>query len=140
MAPALDDTAAVEKAAQYAFDWSHPEIREYKYKMLEELCTNYDFDGLELDFMRFWHFFNPLRTTEAERKSILTDFVGSVRQWAVEVGDTVEAGQPVCIVEAMKMMNEVVAGEAGKVVEIAAENGEWVEFEQVLIYLEPTEA
>jgi acetyl-CoA carboxylase biotin carboxyl carrier protein len=58
----------------------------------------------------------------------------------VEVGDTVEAGQPVCIVEAMKMMNEVVAGEAGKVVEIAAENGEWVEFEQVLIYLEPTEA
>jgi acetyl-CoA carboxylase biotin carboxyl carrier protein len=58
----------------------------------------------------------------------------------VEVGDTVEAGQPVCIVEAMKMMNEVVAGETGKVVEIAVENGEWVEFEQVLIYLEPAEA
>jgi acetyl-CoA carboxylase biotin carboxyl carrier protein len=58
----------------------------------------------------------------------------------VEVGDTVEAGQPVCIVEAMKMMNEVVAGESGKVLEIAVENGEWVEFEQVLIYLEPAEA
>ncbi|MBV9193821.1 MAG: acetyl-CoA carboxylase biotin carboxyl carrier protein [Solirubrobacterales bacterium] len=58
----------------------------------------------------------------------------------VEVGDTVEAGQTVCIVEAMKMMNEVVAGESGKVVEIAAENGEWVEFEQVLMYLEPPEA
>lgn len=58
----------------------------------------------------------------------------------VQVGDTVEAGQPVCIVEAMKMMNEVVAGEPGKVVEIAAENGEWVEFEQVLIYLEAPEA
>jgi acetyl-CoA carboxylase biotin carboxyl carrier protein len=57
----------------------------------------------------------------------------------VEVGDVVSAGQPVCIVEAMKMMNEVVAGEPGKVVEIAAENGEWVEFEQVLIYLEPVE-
>jgi acetyl-CoA carboxylase biotin carboxyl carrier protein len=57
----------------------------------------------------------------------------------VEVGDTVDAGQPVCIVEAMKMMNEVVAGEGGKVVEIAAENGEWVEFEQVLMYLEPPE-
>jgi acetyl-CoA carboxylase biotin carboxyl carrier protein len=54
----------------------------------------------------------------------------------VEVGDTVEAGQPVCIVEAMKMMNEVVAGESGKVVEVAVENGEWVEFEQVLVYLE----
>lgn len=58
----------------------------------------------------------------------------------VEVGDTVEAGQAVCIVEAMKMMNEVVAGETGKVAEIAVDNGEWVEFEQVLMYLEPAEA
>jgi acetyl-CoA carboxylase biotin carboxyl carrier protein len=58
----------------------------------------------------------------------------------VEVGDTVEAGQTVCIVEAMKMMNEVVAGESGKVAEIAAENGEWIEFEQVLMYLEPGES
>jgi acetyl-CoA carboxylase biotin carboxyl carrier protein len=58
----------------------------------------------------------------------------------VEVGDTVSAGQPVCIVEAMKMMNEVVAGEAGKVVEIAVSNGDWVEFEQVLMYLEPADA
>jgi acetyl-CoA carboxylase biotin carboxyl carrier protein len=56
-----------------------------------------------------------------------------------EVGEVVEAGRPVCIVEAMKMMNEVVAGETGKVAEIAVENGEWVEFEQVLMYLEPTE-
>jgi acetyl-CoA carboxylase biotin carboxyl carrier protein len=57
----------------------------------------------------------------------------------VEPGDTVEAGQTVCIVEAMKMMNEVVAGEAGTVAEIVAENGEWVEFEQVLMHLDPTE-
>jgi acetyl-CoA carboxylase biotin carboxyl carrier protein len=58
----------------------------------------------------------------------------------VEVGATVDAGQTVCIVEAMKMMNEVVAAESGTVTEIAVENGEWVEFEQVLIYLEPSEA
>jgi acetyl-CoA carboxylase biotin carboxyl carrier protein len=58
----------------------------------------------------------------------------------VEPGDIVEPGQTVCIVEAMKMMNEVVAGESGKVAEIAADNGEWVEFEQVLMYLEPAEA
>jgi acetyl-CoA carboxylase biotin carboxyl carrier protein len=58
----------------------------------------------------------------------------------VEVGEVVEAGAPVCIVEAMKMMNEVVAGETGKVAEIAVENGGWVEFEQVLMYLEPAEA
>jgi len=57
----------------------------------------------------------------------------------VEIGSTVEPGQTVCIVEAMKMMNEVAAGEGGKVAEIAVENGEWVEFEQVLMYLEPAE-
>jgi acetyl-CoA carboxylase biotin carboxyl carrier protein len=55
----------------------------------------------------------------------------------VEVGSTVEPGQTVCIVEAMKMMNEVAAGEGGKVAEIVVENGAWVEFEQVLMYLEP---
>ncbi len=53
----------------------------------------------------------------------------------VEVGSSVEPGQTVCIVEAMKMMNEVAAGEGGKVAEIVVENGEWVEFEQVLMYL-----
>ena len=55
----------------------------------------------------------------------------------VEEGSNVEAGAPVCIVEAMKMMNEVTAASGGKVVEFAVENGEPVEFEQVLMYLEP---
>ena len=54
-----------------------------------------------------------------------------------DVGDVVELGQTVCIVEAMKLMNEIGAAEAGKVVEICVENGEPVEFEQVLMYLEP---
>lgn len=53
------------------------------------------------------------------------------------VGDVVEAGQTVCIVEAMKLMNEVAAGESGKVAEILVKDGEPVEFEQVLMYLEP---
>jgi acetyl-CoA carboxylase biotin carboxyl carrier protein len=57
----------------------------------------------------------------------------------VEVGSNVEPGETVCIVEAMKMMNEVAAGEGGKVAEIMVENGDWVEFEQVLMYLEPAE-
>jgi acetyl-CoA carboxylase biotin carboxyl carrier protein len=55
----------------------------------------------------------------------------------VEKGDVVEIGQTVCIVEAMKLMNEVAAGEGGRVAEILVENGEPVEFEQVLMYLEP---
>jgi acetyl-CoA carboxylase biotin carboxyl carrier protein len=54
-------------------------------------------------------------------------------------GDVVDIGQTVCIVEAMKLMNEVAAGDAGKIVEICVENGEPVEFEQVLMYLEPGE-
>jgi acetyl-CoA carboxylase biotin carboxyl carrier protein len=54
-----------------------------------------------------------------------------------DVGDVVELGQTVCIVEAMKLMNEIGAAEGGKVVEICVENGEPVEFEQVLMYLEP---
>jgi acetyl-CoA carboxylase biotin carboxyl carrier protein len=56
-----------------------------------------------------------------------------------EVGSSVEPGQTVCIVEAMKMMNEVAAGEGGKVAEILVENGDWVEFEQVLMYLDPAD-
>jgi acetyl-CoA carboxylase biotin carboxyl carrier protein len=82
-----------------------------------------------------------------ERMPVLAPLVGTFYRAPkpgekpfVEIGDTVDAGQPVCIVEAMKMMNEVVAAEGGKIVEIAAENGEWVEFEQVLMYLEPAEA
>jgi acetyl-CoA carboxylase biotin carboxyl carrier protein len=57
----------------------------------------------------------------------------------VDDGDVVEPGQTVCIVEAMKLMNEVAASEGGKVVEICVKDGEWVEFEQVLMYLEPAE-
>jgi acetyl-CoA carboxylase biotin carboxyl carrier protein len=55
------------------------------------------------------------------------------------VGDVVEAGQTVCIVEAMKLMNEVAAAEGGKVAEILVKSGEPVEFEQVLMYLEPAD-
>jgi acetyl-CoA carboxylase biotin carboxyl carrier protein len=45
----------------------------------------------------------------------------------------------VAIVEAMKLMNQVQADEGGKVSQILVEDGQWVEFEQVLMYLEPVE-
>jgi acetyl-CoA carboxylase biotin carboxyl carrier protein len=57
----------------------------------------------------------------------------------VEEGDVVDEGQTVAIVEAMKLMNQVKADRGGRVAEIVAKDGEWVEFEQVLIYLEPME-
>ena len=57
----------------------------------------------------------------------------------VEEGAVVEKGQPVCIVEAMKIMNQVLADRRGKVGEIVAKEGDWVEYQQVLMYLEPVE-
>ncbi len=57
----------------------------------------------------------------------------------VEVGDTVEPGQTLCMVEAMKLFNEVVATEPGRVAELAVSDADRVEYEQVLMYLEPLE-
>ncbi|MBQ8635929.1 acetyl-CoA carboxylase biotin carboxyl carrier protein [bacterium] len=54
----------------------------------------------------------------------------------VKVGDTVSAGQVVCIVEAMKLMNEIESEVSGKVVEICVEDGQSVEYGQVLMYVE----
>jgi acetyl-CoA carboxylase biotin carboxyl carrier protein len=57
----------------------------------------------------------------------------------VEVGDAVSAGQTMCIVEAMKLMNEIVADVSGEVVEVLAENAGGVEYDQPLFYLRPEE-
>jgi acetyl-CoA carboxylase biotin carboxyl carrier protein len=56
----------------------------------------------------------------------------------VEIGSVVVAGQTVCILEAMKLMNELEAETAGEVVEILVENGTPVEFGQVLMRIRPT--
>lgn len=56
----------------------------------------------------------------------------------VEVGSKVEAGQVVCIIEAMKLMNEIKSEISGKVAEILVENGDPVEFGTVLFLIEPT--
>jgi acetyl-CoA carboxylase biotin carboxyl carrier protein len=57
----------------------------------------------------------------------------------VQEGDVVDEGQTVAIVEAMKLMNQVQADQGGKISEIVAEDGQWVEFEQTLMLLEPPE-
>ncbi len=56
----------------------------------------------------------------------------------VEVGDQVVAGQVLCIVEAMKLMNEIEAETAGVVVEVLVENGKPVEFGDKLFRIEAT--
>jgi acetyl-CoA carboxylase biotin carboxyl carrier protein len=55
----------------------------------------------------------------------------------VVVGSRISAGQPVCILEAMKLMNELEAEVSGEVVEILVENGTPVEFGQVLMRVKP---
>ncbi len=55
----------------------------------------------------------------------------------VEIGDTVEAGQTICIVEAMKVFNEITTDHAGVVKAIPAENGKLVQVDQPLMVLEP---
>ncbi|WP_028080622.1 acetyl-CoA carboxylase biotin carboxyl carrier protein [Solimonas soli] len=54
----------------------------------------------------------------------------------VEVGQTVKAGQVLCIIEAMKMLNQIEADKAGVIVEILAENEKPVEFDQPLFAIE----
>lgn len=54
-----------------------------------------------------------------------------------EVGKTINAGQAVCIIEAMKLMNEIESEVSGKVIEILVEDGQPVEFGQVLMVVEP---
>lgn len=54
----------------------------------------------------------------------------------VKVGDTVAAGQVVCIVEAMKLMNEIESEVSGKITQICVEDGQSVEYGQILMYVE----
>jgi acetyl-CoA carboxylase biotin carboxyl carrier protein len=81
-----------------------------------------------------------------DRHRILAPLVGTFYRASqpgakpfVEIGDVVDVGQTVAIVEAMKLMNQVQADRSGRVAEIVAEDGAWVEFEQALIILEPVE-
>ena len=55
----------------------------------------------------------------------------------VDVGARVEPDTVVCIIEVMKMMNAVLAGVAGTIVEVCAENAEPVEFDTALFRVEP---
>ena len=54
----------------------------------------------------------------------------------VKVGQTIKEGDVVCIVEAMKLMNEIESDFSGKVTEICVQDGQPVEFGQVLMYVE----
>ena len=54
----------------------------------------------------------------------------------VEVGDMVKEGDTICIIEAMKILNEIEADKSGKVVQVLCENGQAVEYGQALLTIE----
>lgn len=54
----------------------------------------------------------------------------------VSVGDEIKEGQPICIIETIKLMNKIPSTVSGKVVEICIEDGKPVEYGQVIMYVE----
>ena len=80
---------------------------------------------------------------EAEGKIVKSPMVGTFYRSAspgakafAEIGDAVKVGQAVCIIEAMKIMNEIEADCGGKVLRILCQNGQAVEFGQPLFIVE----
>ena len=76
-------------------------------------------------------------------KAIVSPMVGTFyskpapdKEPFVKLGDTVSAGDVVCIVEAMKLMNEIESEFSGKIIEICVEDGQAVEYGQTIMYVE----
>ncbi len=81
----------------------------------------------------------PSETGHVVRSPMVGTFYRSSSPGAkplVEVGGSVKEGDPVCIIEAMKIMNEIDADRAGTVSKILVENGQAVEFDQPLFVIE----
>ena len=68
-----------KRGADLVQNWIHDEVRAQKLALITELCENYDLDGLELDYMRFYSFFDQEKTTLDQRRSIMTGFLKEVR-------------------------------------------------------------
>ncbi len=76
-------------------------------------------------------------------KAIVSPMVGTFyskpapdKEPFVKLGDTVSAGDVVCIIEAMKLMNEIESEFSGKIIEICVEDGQAVEYGQTIMYVE----
>ena len=85
----------------------------------------------------------PAEATAPEGHAVKSPMVGTFYRSAspgakpfVEVGSPIKEGEPICIIEAMKIMNEIEADKSGKVTRILCENGQAVEFGQPLFIIE----
>jgi len=86
----------------------------------------------------------PAETIKANQTLVTAPIVGTFYRASapdkppyVQTGDVVKKGQVLCIIEAMKLMNEIESETAGKIVQIAVENGQPVEYGQTLFVIEP---
>lgn len=86
---------------------------------------------------------NEAPKAEVKGKAITSPMVGTFysapspdAEPFVEVGKTISEGDVVCIIEAMKLMNEIKSEHSGKVTQICVKNGDPIEFGQVLMYVE----
>jgi acetyl-CoA carboxylase biotin carboxyl carrier protein len=81
----------------------------------------------------------PVETGHIVKSPMVGTFYRSASPGAkmfVEVGDTVKQGETVCIIEAMKILNEIEADKSGVVTQILCENGQAVEYGQPLFVIE----
>ncbi len=85
----------------------------------------------------------PAAPAQSEGHLVKSPMVGTFYRSAspgskafVDVGDTVEVGDPLCIIEAMKLMNEIESDKAGVVKQILVENGQPVEYGQPLVIID----
>lgn len=87
----------------------------------------------------------PAETTDDGLHEVLSPMVGTFYQAPspeadpfVREGDRIESGQTLCIIEAMKILNEIPADIQGEVVEILVGDGQPVEYNQVLLKIRPS--
>lgn len=87
----------------------------------------------------------PAPASESKLLTIKSPMIGTFYESAnpespafVKIGDSVKAGQPVCIIEAMKLFNEIESEISGKIVKVLVENAQPVEFDQPLFLVDPS--
>ena len=72
-----------------------PEVRDYYFSIIEELCRNYDVDGVELDFQRFPKFFHSEHLTEGA--AVMTAFVRRIKEMMDEIGKQRKKSLKLCV-------------------------------------------
>ncbi len=74
-----DRVGGYEGWGAMALNYAVPEVRDYYFSLLSEVCTRYDVDGLEMDFMRFPYYFPADALKMKEYAGVMTAFIRRVR-------------------------------------------------------------